>query len=286
MGGCCKVLGQECSVRNLGLRFHDSRAFTDSPLPRPVFALLRLLYAALAAADLVWIALDHPGGLWIIHLGNWSRIVTALYFLLGSFTALLGSECGSRERDQYDRIIQEGDQDNAFLDPGDSNSCGVKPGEKDESSKLYENDLSCHHQLLWVLHTLAFSSTFVSMVAYFAFFFEVRYTFLGLLDFPRHVLYLVFLIVDTHASYIPVRLWHVIYAYVFNGAYVVFTVVFILIQTKIDLHREPLLYPSLESGGKPLIYTAILSLCLITGSPVAQIFFYLIYRFRACLLSS
>lgn len=32
MGGCCKVLGDECSIRNLGTRFHDSRAFTDSPV--------------------------------------------------------------------------------------------------------------------------------------------------------------------------------------------------------------------------------------------------------------
>lgn len=280
------MLGQECSIRNLGLRFHDARAFTDSPLPRPLFALLRFLYAALAIGDLVWIGLDRPNGEWIIHFGNWSRIVTALFFLFGSIIALLSSACVSRESDQYDRITQEDDQSHSFLDP-DSNSCGVKPGEKDDSNSPSKTDnLSCHHRLLWFLHTLAFNSSFVCLVAYFAYFYEERYTLLGMLDFPRHVLYLVLLIVDILASYIPVRLWHVMYAYIFSGVYVIFTVVLIVVETKIDFSADPVIYPSLESRSKPLIYTAILSLFLIAGAPVAQMVFYILYRIRACLMSS
>ena len=43
MGGCCRVLGQECSIRNLGLRFHDARAFTDSPVSRTKFCTRKVL---------------------------------------------------------------------------------------------------------------------------------------------------------------------------------------------------------------------------------------------------
>lgn len=248
-------------------------------LPRPLFAVLRFLYAALAIADLVWIGLDQPRGDWIIHLGNWSRAVTALYFLIGSLTAFHRSMCGSKESDQYDRIDRDGG------DPGDSNSCGLRPGEKDDSLPSSANHLSWHHEVLWVLHTLAADSSFVCMIAYFTFFFEVRYTWLGLLDIPRHVLYLFLMIVDTLASHIPVRLLHVMYAYIFGAAYVVFTIVFILTEVKIDLSLNPIVYPSLEAGDEPLLYTAYLSIFLIAGFPVAQIFFFLIYKLRAWIIS-
>jgi len=94
------------------------------------------------------------------------------------------------------------------------------------------------------------------------------------------------MIVDTLASYIPVRLWHVMYAYIFGAAHVVFTVIFILTEIKIDLRLNPVVYPSLEVGDEPLIYTAYLSIFMIAGCPVAQIFFFLIYKFRARLASS
>lgn len=32
MGRCCRALGKECNIRKLGLRYHDSRAFTDAPV--------------------------------------------------------------------------------------------------------------------------------------------------------------------------------------------------------------------------------------------------------------
>lgn len=261
------------------LSFHYLFFLSIKGLPRPLFAFLRLFYAALATADLVWIGLDQPRGDWIIHLGNWSRVLTALYFLVGSLTAFHRSMCGSKESDQYDRINQDGG------DPLDSNSCALSPGEKDDSLPSTTNHLSWHHEVLWVLHTLAADSTFVCMIAYFTFFFKVHYTFLGLLDVPRHVLHLVLMIVDTLASHIPVRLLHVMYAYMFGAAYVVFTIVFILTEVKIDLSLNPMVYPSLESGDEPLIYTAYLSIFLIAGCPVAQIFFYLLHKFRAWLIS-
>lgn len=207
--------------------------------------------------------------------------MTALYFLIGSLTAFHRSLCGSKEDDQYDRIDQDGQ------DTGDSNSCALKPGEKDDNigEATYRNHLSWHHEVLWVLHTLAANSSFVCMIAYFSFFFEEHYTYVGLLDLPRHVLYLFLMIVDTLASHIPVRLMHVMYAYIFGAAYVVFTIVFILTEVKVDLRLNPIVYPSLESGDEPLMYTAYLSIFLIVGFPVAQIFFFLIYKFRVWLAS-
>ena len=212
-------------------------------------------------------------------MGNWSRTVTALYFLVGSLTAFHSWMCGSKESDQYDRINQDGS------DPLDSNSCALKTGEKDDSLPTTTNHLSWHHEVLWVLHTLAADSSFVCTIAYFAFFFKVRRTFLGLLDVPKHVLYLVLMIVDTLASHIPVRLFHVMYAYTFGAAYVVFTIVFILTEVKIDLSLNPVFYPSLESGDEPLIYTAYLSIFLMAGFPVAQLFFFFLHKFRSWLIS-
>lgn len=255
-------------------------------LPRPLFAFLRLLYAALAIGDLVWIGLDHPGGEWIIHFGNWSRVVTALYFLLGSIIPFHRSACGSKESDQYDRITQDNSRSYPFLDTTDSNSCALTPGERDSSVAPHTNRLSWHHEALWVLHTLASNSTFVCMIVYFSFFYEQRYSVIGMLDFPRHVLYLFLIIVDTFASLIPVRLWHVMYAYIFGAGYIVFTVIFILTEIKMDLRIDPIAYPSLEVGNKPLIYTAYLSIFFIAGCPVAQIVFFLIYKTRVCLIST
>jgi len=248
-------------------------------LPRPLFAFLRLFYAALSIAHLVWIGLDQPRGGWIIHLGNWSHALTALYFLVGSLTAFHRSMCGSKESDHYDRISQDSG------DPLGSNSCALGPGEKDDSLPISTNHLSWHHEVLWVLHTLAADSSFICTIVYFAFFFEVRLTFLGLFDVPKHVLYLVFMIVDTLTSHIPVRLLHVIYAYMLGATYVVFTIVFILTEVKTDLSLNPVFYPSLESGDEPLIYTAYLSIFLIAGFPVAQLFFFLLYKLRSWIIS-
>ena len=141
-------------------------------LPRPLFAVIRFLYAALAVADLVWIGLDHPRGEWIIHFGNWNRVVTALYFLLGSITAFHRSCCGSKESDHYNRIDDDNNQEYSFLDPSGSNSCALRPGEKDVSIAARTNRLSWHHEVLWVLHTLASNSSFVCLIAYFTFFFQ------------------------------------------------------------------------------------------------------------------
>ena len=248
-------------------------------LPRPLFASLRLGYAALSIADLVWISLNQPQGGWIIHFRNWSLAMTALYFLVGSLTAFHRSMCGSKEGDHYERITQDGG------DLVDSNSCALEPGEKDNSLLSTTNHLSWHHEVLWVLHTLAADSSFICTITYFAFFVEVRLTVLGLFGVPRHVLHLVFMIVDTLVSHIPVRLLHVIYAYMFGAAYVGFTIVFILTEVNMDLSLHPVLYPSLESGDEPLIYTAYLSIFLIVGFPVAQLFFFLLHKFRCWLIS-
>ena len=129
------------------------------------------------------------------------------------------------------------------------------------------------------------TGSFVCTIAYFALFFKMRYSLVGVLDFPRHALYLFLAIVDTMASYIPVRLMHVMYAYIFGAAYVVFSITFILAEVKVDLRLEPTLYPSLETGDEPLIYTAYPSIFLIAGFPVAHIFFFLIYKIRARIIS-
>lgn len=139
--------------------------------------------------------------------------------------------------------------------------------------------------MLWVLHTLASNSTFVCTVAYFAFFFDERSSYVWIFYIPRHSLYVFLMIVDTLASYIPVRLLHVVYAYIFGAAYVMFTLVFILTEVKVDLRLNPSMYPSLESGDEPLIYTAYLSIFLIAGFPVAQIIYFLIHKFRTWYIS-
>lgn len=100
-----------------------------------------------------------------------------------------------------------------------------------------------------------------------------------------YALYLFLAIVDTMASYIPVRLMHFMYAYILGATYIVFAIVFILAEVKIDLRLDPSAYPLLESDDEPLIYTAYLSIFLIAGLPVAQIFFFLIYKIRAWITS-
>lgn len=92
-------------------------------------------------------------------------------------------------------------------------------------------------------------------------------------------------IVDTSVSYLPVRLMHVIYAYIFGAAYIVFTLVFILAEVKFDQLLDLIEYPALESGDEPLMYTAYMSIFLIAGLLVAQLFFFLIYKIRAGLTS-
>ena len=261
--------------------------FLCQGLPRPLLAVLRLLYAALITTDLIWVGLDHPQGQWIIHFINWSRVFVGLYFLMGAITQLHPSLCRSKDTDHYDKIKQPGERlDHSFVSAYDSTSCGLTPGEEEDNWGAGKNRLSWYHEVLWVLHTIAADTSFVCTVAYFSLFFEQRYTWDGLLDIPRHVLYLLFMIIDTLCCYIPVRLLHVVYANIFGAAYIVFTLIFLLTEVKADLRLNPIIYPSLESENKPLLYTAYLSIFLIGCFPVSQAFFFLLYKFRAWVTST
>ena len=43
MGSFCKTLVVECSIKKLGLCYHDSRAFTDAPVSEKVNNFIRKL---------------------------------------------------------------------------------------------------------------------------------------------------------------------------------------------------------------------------------------------------
>lgn len=76
------------------------------------------------------------------------------------FPVIHRSMCRSKESDQYERIHQDGRY------PTHSNSCALKPGQKDNSLATSVNRLSWHHEVLWVLLTLATGSVFVCTIAY------------------------------------------------------------------------------------------------------------------------
>ena len=147
------------------------------------------------------------------------------------------------------------------------------------------NNLSWHHEVLWVIYTIAADSAFVVTVAYFSFFFRLRFSVPGLFDIPRHTVYTLLMLVDTLISHVPVRLFHFIYAYIFGAAYVLFTLICILSEAN-GLLSKPLFYPSLDFSDEPLKTTAWLSLFLVVGIPVGQMIYFLFYKMRVMFIDS
>jgi hypothetical protein len=78
-------LREHFRIRRFALSHHDTRAFTESWLPLPVFVVYRVLLFLYLAAWMIGHAVDRrdtEGGHWLIYITNWSSIllvITALY---------------------------------------------------------------------------------------------------------------------------------------------------------------------------------------------------------------
>ncbi|KAK3734854.1 hypothetical protein QZH41_017562 [Actinostola sp. cb2023] len=284
MGACCGSLCRELDIRNLGLKFYDPKAFTESPaLPLSAFILYRCLLGAVSTYILVMVALHHPTFQVVLHFSYWSIFFVALYFIFGALISICHLICKPSLNDSSDGGYH-------FLEhPLGDTSCALKPGEKDNDVKVSNlprvNLLSWQHEVFWVLHSLAADSSMVALVAYFSFWFRHRVTYDGYAAMMQHILPFLSMVIDCAIHGFPVRLLHVIYANVFGFAYVVFSLVYIIIEVP-DLRGEPTVYPSLEFGRQPVIYSAWLSVFILVGFFVAQTFFCLMYKVRTCLTST
>lgn len=209
-----------------------------------------------------------------MYFSNWSTFFVACYFVFGAIVSICFLICKAQPQEQY-----------AFLTR--DTSCALKPGEKDEDiGELPRvNLLSWQHEVLWVFHTLAADTSLVMLVAYFTFWFQHRVTFEGYMEMMQHILPFLTMVIDSALNGFPVRLLHVLYANIFGFAYVGFTLIYIIIEVP-DLRGEPDIYPSLEFGDKPIIYTAWLSVFILVGFTVAQSLFYLLYKLRTCLTTN
>ncbi|KXJ22177.1 protein rolling stone [Exaiptasia diaphana] len=270
MGVCCKAFCRELDIRNLGLKFHDPKAFTDSPaLPLPALILFRVLAGGLWVNSLVFIAIHHPTFKVVLHFAYWSLFFVALYFIFGALISIWRLICKTTKRDEY-HFVKQSDI-----------------GERDDFSELPRlNLLSWYHEVLWVLHTLAADTSFVVLVAYFTFWFNHRVTYEGYMEMMQHILPFVSMVFDLAINGFPVRLYHVLYANVFGFMYVVFSLIYILLEVPADLKGEPIVFPSLEFSNLPVMYTAWLSVFIVVGFFVSQTLFYIMYKIRTCLTSN
>lgn len=100
----------------------------------------------------------------------------------------------------------------------------------------------------------------------------------------QHILPFVSMVFDLAVNGFPVRLHHVLYANVFGFMYVLFTLIYIIIEVP-DLKGYPSVFPSLEFSKMPVMYTAWLSVFIGAGLIVSHILFYILYKMRTCLTS-
>ncbi|XP_031553154.1 protein rolling stone-like [Actinia tenebrosa] len=291
MGSCCGALCRELDIRNLGLKFHEPRAFSESPaLPLPLFIFYRAFLGSFFVAAYVYVVLEYQSYLIILHFAYWSLAFVALYFIFGCLTSIWQLLCGSS-------LVQssEGTSKTSgyhFLEhPLGDTSCALRPGERDDDKDLSRklprlNLLAWHHEVLWVLNSIAADTSVVVLVAYFSFWFHgLHFTIAGYIDLVQHIAPFLVMFIDSFVHGFPVRLLHVIYANIFGAVYVVFTIIYILTEVP-DLKGNPTTFPSLEFGNTPIIYTAWLAVYIGVGFLVAQLFFYLMYKIRCALIKS
>lgn len=221
--------------------------------------------------------------LWLLQFENWSLAAVCAYFILS--TLLLVYSTLKRCRENGTRIAEpkykEKNEDNYWAevdDASDNELLWILPGYEEVDPRKDSEDideLSCYHKTIWLLQTLAQNSIVVVILCG---------VFLGnhedsfLLAGYVSLWFVLFL--EAIFCFAPIRLAHVVYAYLFTVLYVL--VVFVLYFI-IDVYHEMAEWPRFLHRLRDNYSSIVVLIIHIVGQPLFKMFYFSVHKINTFL---
>lgn len=264
----------EFRLRHFTLWHPTHHEFTESKwLPMPVLVLYRLI---ITAYNLGWLTYNiySKGAKFFIYITNWSYTLFVLYFAFATIICCiekckeLKKEVGTAS-DRNDKETSESE---------DGIEMKIYDVDDDPAMGAHERDaLRLEHKLLWLMHTISATGGLWVTVWYWSVLLEDGKV--NSNNITKEALNSVFMLVDTCLSSIPVRLGHWLYALLYFGVYLLFSVFYRLLGGT-NSQGEPYIYSILNYDNFKAKIGGLLVVCLLLGLPLLHLFVFGVTKLR------
>jgi len=261
---------EEFRLRNFKFWHPVRRDFIDSRwLSLPVFVVIRLIITAYNFAWLIY-NIHKFGAKLFIFLTNWTFTILNIYFVYATTLSCISLYKDLRSPTQTtpgDQVVQ--------MEMGhiDGNDYGAV--EREESRE--KDALRFHHKLLWFLYVISATAGVWITAGYWTVL--VGDDPIDANNITKHALNSVFMVIDTCLSSIPIRLYHSIYPLLYLVIYIVFSVIYWLLDGT-NIQGEPFIYEALNYSDFDPTIGGLLVVFLLVVLPILHLILFGITKLR------
>jgi len=247
---------REFRLRNFTFWYSVRRDFTDSRwLSLPVFVVYRL---AVTAYNLAWLFYNIHlyGAKMFIYLTNWTYTILNIYFVFATTLSCIALYKDLSKETETTTLAT--DEQTVEIEMELGNYGAVDQDSEDASEK---DALQCHHKFFWFIHVIAATAGLWVTAGYWSVLADDNPVDAN--NITKHALNSVFMVIDTSLSAIPVRLLHSLYALLYIVIYLVFSIIYWLLDGT-NNQGNTYIYKSLDYDNfKPIVGGLIVVFLLV-----------------------
>lgn len=248
-----------------------------------MFLIYRLIAAFYFLSWLIYSGFS-DGNYWFIYLSNWVFTFVTAHFMLAMFITThyccgAGVEddpagYGPRRFKSETYIVGLSSEDEGDNEEEEGTSYATKEDE--------DNALSWPQKALWVFFNIGSVASLVVTIMYWSALYPGGE--IDGLSVNEHILATIFMLIEVIFSNIPIRLLHFMYSHAFASIYVLFTVIYWAAGGKNE-EGQHYIYKLLDYENKPGKALFTVFMVLIIMQAVVHLFLFILFRFRAWLIS-
>lgn len=223
---------------------------------------------------------NNPSYLWLLQFGSWSISWVCLYFILSTLLLVYGTaetwrknNNERKEVEKQEKLTKEGywtDDEETV----DGHSEFLWTPHDDDDDKLLQDSrkvdrLSCYHKTIWFFQNIAQNSILVVILCC-----VILDDHVDPMVLASYIAFSVFLLADAIFCFAPIRLTHVVYAYLFTLLYVLVVVVYYVA----DDNRETSKLPRFVNRIQDRLSSTVVFLILIIGQPLFQTLHFCVHK--------
>ena len=233
----------------------------------------RLIIAGYCLGWILYSGFDYVNGKekWFIYLTNWGFTFVTLYYIWATVVSFLhhfgatNSVAGMQMK-----ATRNHDSD---AEGGEGLGASVDDFEEPPVS------MSWYHKGLWVIFNIAANAAILITPLYWILIFCGKTS--GL-DVTTHLLNSVVMVADLMLSKTPVRILHVVYAWILGVCYILFTVIFWAADWT-NARDEPYIYSYVDYNETPGFSSGLMIGFVFVGQPFCQALLFGLYKLRCFL---
>ncbi|KAK2572395.1 hypothetical protein P5673_002635 [Acropora cervicornis] len=273
------VLAHEFRIKSFFLRFSRPELFSESPwFPPTVFLIYRLVATSWCVFITAGSVFRYLTYLWLLQFENWSLSAVCAYYILSTFLLIYSTlkRCRENRTTIVEPKYKEKTEENYLAEvdeASDSDLLWIMPGyEEVDPRKDFEDidELSCYHKTIWLLQTLAQNSIVVVILCG-----VLLYNHEDSFPLADYLSLWFVLFMEAIFCFAPIRLVHVVYAYLFTLFYaLVVFVLYFVIDVYHDLAERPRFLHRIRDNSSSIVALIF----LIIGQPLFQMFYFLVHK--------